>query len=109
MNTFCVDEIKCMDDVVDIRRVPVRRLDSILEEYNIREIDYMDIDVEGMELNVLNSIDWDKVEIACILVEQKGLTLYEVLESAVCKLLKEKGYVPTNKYNRTVIYVREYE
>ena len=105
LNTFCRDEIRNESDIVDIRKVPVRRMDSILKEYRIFNIDFMDIDVEGMELKVLNSINWDDVKIECILVEQRRMSLAEVLESNVCKFLKDKGYVPVNKYNRTVIYV----
>ncbi|GFI15514.1 hypothetical protein IMSAG249_02367 [Lachnospiraceae bacterium] len=105
LNTFCRDEIRNESDIVDIRKVPVRRMDSILKEYRIFNIDFMDIDVEGMELKVLNSINWDDVKIECILVEQRRMSLAEVLESNVCKFLKDKGYVPVNKYNRTVIYI----
>ncbi len=105
LNTFCINEIKNKDDIVDVRKVPLRRLDNILDEYNIKKVDYIDIDVEGMELRVLNSINWDVVEIGCILIEQKGMSLDDVLESQVCSLLKSRGYVPMNKYNRTVIYI----
>lgn len=75
-------------------------------EYDIREIDFIDIDVEGMELEVLASIPWEEVNIRCILIEQKNMNLPEVLESEAYKLLDAHGYVPVNKYNRTVIYVR---
>ena len=88
LNTFCINEIKNKDDIVDVRKVPLRRLDNILDEYNIKKVDYIDIDVEGMELRVLNSINWDVVEIGCILIEQKGMSLDDVLESQVCSLLK---------------------
>ncbi|MCX4339232.1 MAG: FkbM family methyltransferase [Lachnospiraceae bacterium] len=104
LNTFCAEEVKNKEDIMNIRKIPVRRLDTIFREHGITNIDYMDIDVEGMEMNVLNSINWDDVLIGCILVEQRGMTLVDVLSSEVCKYLKEKGYVPTNKYHRTVIY-----
>lgn len=105
LNTFCTDEIENREDVIGIRKVPMRRLDSILAEYNIQEVDFMDIDVEGMELQVLNSIDWNKVKIKCLLVEQRNMSLHDVLESEVCKLLEKRGYSPVSKYNRTVIYL----
>lgn len=107
LNTFCEDEIENRDNIIEIRKIPVRRMDSVLREYDIHEIDYIDIDVEGMELQVLNSIDWESVNIRCILLEQKALSLYGVLESEACKLLRTKGYIPVNKYNRTVIYIPE--
>lgn len=106
LNTFCYDEISNKKEIIEMRKVPVRRLDTILEEYNISEIDFIDIDVEGMELKVLNSINWNKVNISCILVEQRKMSLFDVVESSVCKFLADRGYVPLSKYNRTVIYTK---
>ncbi len=105
LNTFCRNEIQNESDIVTIRKVPVRRMDSILQEYKVFKVDFMDIDVEGMELTVLNSINWNHVKIECLLVEQRGMSLAEVIKSDVCGFLRGKGYVPVNKYNRTVIYV----
>lgn len=104
LNTFCFKEIENKEDIIDVRKVPVRRLDGIFKEYDITHVDYMDIDVEGMELEVLESIDWEQVLIECILVEQRRMTLVDVIDSAVYKYLKNKGYLPVSKYNRTVIY-----
>lgn len=106
LNTFCYQEIHDKGEIVETRTIPVRRLDSILNEYGVYSIDFMDIDVEGMEISVLHSIDWNKVQIRCILVEQRGMTLHDVIKSDVCRFLEAKGYIPVNKYNRTVIYVR---
>lgn len=109
LNTFCMKEVADPKDVTKIRKVTVRRLDSILRELDIWKIDFMDIDVEGMELEVLNSINWDQVEIRCLLIEQKNMSLRDVLDSEVCKLLEDRGYVPVSKYNRTVIYIHSGE
>ena len=106
LNTFCAEEIENKDDIVETCMVPVKRLDSIFREHAIKNIEYMDIDVEGMEMQVLNSINWDEVCISCILVEQRGMTLVDVTASEVCTFLKDKGYLPVSKYNRTVIYER---
>lgn len=38
-------------------------------EYNIKQVDYMSIDVEGHELNVLKGIDWDKCNISVLTIE----------------------------------------
>ncbi len=104
LNTFCEEEIRNKNDIVDIRKVPIKRLDSIFREYSITKVDYLDIDVEGMEMNVLNSISWDEVTIECILVEQKRMNLYDIIASKVCAYLRDRGYIPINKYNRTVVY-----
>lgn len=107
LNTFCENEVNNKDEVINIRNVPVKRLDSIFDQYEIKEINFIDIDVEGMEMNVLKSIDWDKVSIECILIEQRGLTLLGVVKSEVCKFLIGKGYAPISKFDRTVIYEKQ--
>ncbi len=104
LNTFCKEEIKNKADIISTCIIPVRRLDSILQEYNINHIDFIDIDVEGMEMSVLNSINWNKVSIDCILVEQKDMVLTDIISSKVYSFLLNKGYLPVNKYNRTTIY-----
>lgn len=104
LNTFVKAEIRHMDNLQDIRKISMKRLDSIMNQYNMYNFDFIDIDVEGMELNVLNSIDWNKASIGCILVEQRNMTLENVIKSDVCSFLKDKRYTPVSKYNRTVIY-----
>lgn len=42
--------------------------------------------------------------IECILVEQKRMNLYDIIASKVCAYLRDRGYIPINKYNRTVVY-----
>jgi FkbM family methyltransferase len=49
--------------------VKCRRLQDILNERNIKKIDFMSLDVEGYELEVLLGIDFSKVDINCIVVE----------------------------------------
>lgn len=55
-------------------------------EFNIRKIDFISIDVEGAELQVLNSINFDKVDISVFMIENNyGL-------ERETKFLLEKGY-----------------
>ncbi|NBH84999.1 FkbM family methyltransferase [bacterium C-53] len=108
LNTFCCEEVnEVKDEVLNVKKVPVRRLDSVCRQYGFKKVDYIDIDVEGMEMQVLDSIDWSETLFECILVEQRRMTLSDVLVSDVCQFLMSKGYHPISKYNRTVIYERK--
>lgn len=49
--------------------VPIKRLDHILREKNITYVDFMSLDVEGSELEVLRGVDFNKVHIHCIVIE----------------------------------------
>jgi FkbM family methyltransferase len=54
------------DHIID---VPCSTLASLLEQHQIRHIDVFFLDVEGAELLVLETIDWDKVQIDILVVE----------------------------------------
>jgi FkbM family methyltransferase len=53
-------------------KIQSKTLNSIIEENNIKEIDYLSIDTEGSELNVLKSLDLNKYKIKVISVENNG-------------------------------------
>ncbi|MCM1121598.1 MAG: FkbM family methyltransferase [Eubacterium sp.] len=64
------DVLKKKDDNRNKKyKVQQKRLSDILEERNIKEVDFMSIDVEGYEMQVLKGIDFDKVNIQCIVIE----------------------------------------
>jgi len=54
---------------IDFIIIKVRKLKDIFIENNINNIDYLSIDTEGNEFNVLNSIDYDTCYINIISVE----------------------------------------
>ncbi|VTS06274.1 FkbM family methyltransferase [Tuwongella immobilis] len=51
------------------RMVPVRTLASICEEFAPERIDFLSIDVEGHEAEVLSGADWAKYRPVCVVVE----------------------------------------
>ncbi|MAF36202.1 hypothetical protein CL622_03735 [archaeon] len=75
--------------------VPMMRMDTLLAIYDIKHIDYLSIDVEGNEKQVLESIDFDAVTIDVIGFEvnfkDQARELYSVLEPHGYKLLTAKG------------------
>lgn len=70
----------------DVIKVKCFTLDNILQKHNIGDIDYLSIDVEGAELNVLKSINWDRQKIKIITAENN------YGETDVRDFLAEKGY-----------------
>ena len=52
-------------------QIPMKavRLESLFSKHNITKIDFISIDVEGAELQVLNSINFDKVDINVFMIE----------------------------------------
>ncbi len=55
-------------------KVKVLTLKSVFKKYNINHVDFMSVDVEGAELDVLNGIDFNEVVIDYIVIENnKGI------------------------------------
>lgn len=84
------------------RHIKVRRLADILHEHNVKKVDFLDIDVEGLEMKVLNSIDFS-VDIECILLEQH-ISFEFLTETPEYEFLNKMGYRVAAKYGRTTIY-----
>ncbi|QCR22170.1 FkbM family methyltransferase [Pontibacter sp. SGAir0037] len=53
----------------ELIEIPSLPLQNILNEYNINEVDYCSIDVEGGELKVLDSIDFAKINTKILSIE----------------------------------------
>lgn len=72
-------------------KVQVRKLQSILDEHNLTEIDFCSIDTEGSEFNIIQSIDFDKTNIKVFIIENnyKETTIQEFLETKGYSLYKK--------------------
>lgn len=74
-----IDETKKDGGYWEIIKVPTFRLDTILNKHKMRIIDYCSIDVEGFEINVVKSINWNKFYIQYLTIEA-NISINEVIE-----------------------------
>jgi FkbM family methyltransferase len=70
-----------------------KRIETICDEYNIKNINYLSIDVEGAEFDVIKSINFSKVFIDVIGFENN----YEDISAHIIKYLETKDFVFVNK------------
>jgi FkbM family methyltransferase len=99
MNTFERANLEAngmMDKV--IRTIPIKTepLGLILSRYQkeFSEINLLSIDVEGLDLEVLQSNDWSRYRPQVIAVELNVSGLCDALEASSCKFLQARGYSP---------------
>ncbi len=78
-----------------------KRLSDILEEYKFNHIDYVSLDVEGYELNVLKGINWQKTDITLFSIENNKHS------TVLRKYMREHGYRYVAKIGVDDIYLRE--
>jgi FkbM family methyltransferase len=80
--------------------MPVFRLQTILDEENIHEIDYCSIDTEGSEFNIIKSIDFDKTNIKIFSIENN------YGDTQIQDYLSSKGYVLYKKIQWDDIFIK---
>jgi FkbM family methyltransferase len=91
---------------IDMMTMP---LDEILDN-NLpqnQQIDFLSIDVEGLDLEVLESNDWQKYRPKIVLVEVLEKTLEDMLSDPISKFLNKNGYQLFSKCHHTVFFHRE--
>lgn len=90
----------------NVFQVQAHTLESVLERYLPinTEIDFLSIDVEGLDLNVLKSNNWSKFRPKYILVEILDESLHTILDTETYKFLVETGYEPMSKLVHTVLF-----
>jgi len=95
-----------LKEIVKIETFPIN---DILSNYvpKGRLIDFITIDIEGLELKVLESLDFQKFAPKFFLIEELefvGRDFTEIKNSSICKFLYNKNYFPVAKTMRTTIY-----
>ncbi len=92
-------EIELNEGEIKESLVQCYRLDSLLNLHNIVNIDYCSIDVEGAEMQVLESIDFERVKIKVITIENNYKT------SEVKMFMKKNKYIYFGKIGSDEIYI----
>jgi FkbM family methyltransferase len=80
--------------VVRQSMIPVERLDAVLARSLPPgvKIDFLTIDVEGLDLAVLRSNDWSKYRPTCVLIEALQSSLEGAMHTEAHEYLRSRGY-----------------
>jgi FkbM family methyltransferase len=95
--------------IVRTRQIPCRRLDSILAEYAPgKQIDLLNVDCEGADLTVLQTIDF--VEQRPTVIVMEDLDLYYGMRtgqtsSEIMEFMHARGYEPIARLVYSTVYV----
>jgi FkbM family methyltransferase len=91
--------------------VKVSRLQDVLDEHLPRgqKIDFLSIDVEGLDLQVLRSNNWQRFRPAYVLAETLGMRdVYQVINSELHSYMRSQGYSLYAKCVNTLFFVDSY-
>lgn len=92
---------------IEVRTEP---LSNILNTFlpKGKQIDFFTIDVEGLDLQVLQSNDWEKYSPKYILVEDIYFRISKPNTSPIYEFLCNQGYEIVSVLKRTIIYKKQY-
>jgi hypothetical protein len=91
--------------IKQVIKVNVKPLYKVLDNYlNGHKIDFLNIDVEGMDLDVLNSNDWSKYRPKFIIVEILKSSLFDIDKEPIFQLMKKQNYAIFSKQVNTVFF-----
>jgi hypothetical protein len=84
----------CGNRMIGTEQLVTRPLGEILADHipEGKRIDFLSIDVEGMDFDVLQSNDWQRFRPKVLLVEMHGVCIEDVSESKMYCYLKVLGY-----------------
>lgn len=81
LSTINKEEIKRWKNTCEFveTRVPIKKWSTFLQISGITEIDFISIDCEGVDFEILSQIDFDKLKIKMVCVEHNSVktTMYE--------------------------------
>lgn len=88
--------------------VPLSPLSEVLKKHvpKGQKIDFISIDVEGLDLMVLQSNDWDNYAPDFVLVEDVKFSIEDPTNSEIYLYLQAKGYKIVAALRRTIIFQR---
>ena len=113
LNTFSEERVKFLNEETPFKlkntvKVKTKTLGQILEEYipNGKEIDFITIDVEGLDLEILQTNNWEKYKPVFILIEDLNGSLENISQSELYNYLKPLGYSVVAKSHNTLFFKR---
>jgi len=84
-------------------RVEVQPLRDIIAQHKITRIDFLNIDVEGMDIDILESHNWSILP-RVIAIEDNSFDMREPQKSAVWQYLNTRGYVLVSLAGPTLVF-----
>ena len=90
----------------EIMKVQVQPLLQVLNSHlnSNQQIDFMSVDVEGLDFDVLKSNDWSKYRPKFVLAEILGSSLHEIQQGEIAQFMRDQNYVLYAKCVNTVFF-----
>ena len=112
LNTFSKTRVNIQKKLYN--RIPSKivkvnqiKINDLINMINKREVHFLNIDIEGLENDIIKSLIKKKVLPWCIAIEELGTTCENLKSSKIKKILNKSGYFLGSKTFLTSIYIRK--
>ena len=90
-------------ELVGEKKIKAIRLEQLFESLHLHDIDFLNVDVEGHDINVLKSNNWSKFRPKVIIVEISARKPGQIENNDILTYLQLQGYIyycnsPTNGF-----------
>jgi len=83
------------------------KLETILKKNGFQKVDYINIDTEGNEIEILRSVDFEKVKPILITLEDNSFIIDSEQKVEKIKFMKENNYELINIIGVTLFFLRK--
>ena len=91
-------------------KIQAYKLETLLNNLSISNIDYLNIDVEGSDFKAISNLDFSKYRPKLISIEQNIYNNEKIIKNECHEFLTKKNYFLASKIGVTCIYIdSEYE
>lgn len=105
-NSEIINDIKNITALIEIKKIAVTSLASILTQYKITSIDFMSVDVEGFDLKVLKSNNWNIFRPKIVLVEDLNYG-YDLNKNSIFQYMNDRDYIHLCKSLTNSFYIEK--
>ena len=105
---FLKDHHNIKDSEILEKKIKTRNLNNILDDYKFYNIDFMNLDIEGHELKVLETLDFNKINLKYLCIEMIEHNRESVLNNEKIKdLLSKNNFKLIKNFDFNFIYKKE--
>ncbi len=98
---------------LDEIQVNCRTLNAIIKDSKLIQkagyVDILSVDVEGMDLEVIQTFDFEEFPVKAVICENEAQPIKEILKSELHNYLESKGYAFWSKLHRSCIYLSDFD
>ena len=85
-------------------KVPAKSISIITQECGLKKLDYLNIDVEGLDETVLTELDIERLAPHVISVEDYSIGSFDLFNSKISRIIDEQGYIFVARAGPTSIF-----